>query len=748
MTSMPDSQVQVGYRKLFKSLLFIFVILIAGCKHTENISGSKSKDAIYPHGLSVEYIRKPDGVLIIDDHPEFAWEVPGSASAQTAYRLLVASSKDLIDNKVGDIWDSGKVMGNQSINVEFQGKKLEPGSTYFWKVKIWDANNKETPFSRSQRFTIGAKKDFITSSNSFQVDRIKPLAFRQTSNDSYFIDFGKAAFATLLFQYKSEISDTLTIHIGEQLVGDKINRTPGGTIRYQSIKVAVNPSRTEYLLDIIPDKRNTKPVAVQLPDSFPVLLPFRYVEIEGAKGDVKAEDFTQLFYHSYWDNSASHFTSSDSTLNAIWDLCKYSIKATTFAGVYVDGDRERIPYEADAYLNQLSHYTTDREYAMARQTIEYFMQHPTWPTEWQLHVALMFYADYMYTGNTELIEKYYDGLKHKSLMELRGEDGLISSENATPDFMKKLGFKNPKDKLKDIVDWPPAQKDTGWKLATEEGERDGFVFTPVNTVVNCFYYRNLEILAEFARVLNKPDETTDLMQLASQVKKSINDKLFDEKSGVYVDGVGTDHASLHSNMMALAFNIVPEEHVASVVDFIKSRGMACSVYGSQYLLEALYHAHESDYALQLMTATHDRSWYNMIEIGSTITLEAWDMKYKPNADWNHAWGATPANIIPRYLWGIQPKTPGYDTVVIKPQLGSLSSSSITVPTLRGQIKGRYTLDADETKSYHIEIPSNMSGEFYLEEETPAQVVLNGGEISVRDRTIRLQPGKNILQLFK
>ena len=29
----------------------------------------------------------------------------------------------------------------------------------------------------------------------------------------------------------------------------------------------------------------------------------------------------------------------------------------------------------------------------------------------------------------------------------------------------------------------------------------------------------------------------------------------------------------------------------------------------------------------------------MIRVGSTITLEAWDNKFKPNQDWNHAWGA-------------------------------------------------------------------------------------------------------------
>ncbi len=78
-------------------------------------------------------------------------------------------------------------------------------------------------------------------------------------------------------------------------------------------------------------------------------------------------------------------------------------------------------------------------------------------------------------------------------------------------------------------------------------------------------------------------------------------------------------------------------------------------------------------------ATHDRSWLNMISIGSTITLEAWDMKYKPNADWNHAGGAVPANIVSREMCGIKPKTPGATIVSIKPQLGKLSSTNIAVP---------------------------------------------------------------------
>lgn len=40
-------------------------------------------------------------------------------------------------------------------------------------------------------------------------------------------------------------------------------------------------------------------------------------------------------------------------LDELYDFCTYSIRATSFAGVYVDGDRERIPYEGDIYINML-----------------------------------------------------------------------------------------------------------------------------------------------------------------------------------------------------------------------------------------------------------------------------------------------------------------------------------------------------------------------------------------------------------
>ena len=717
-------------------------------KLEELIKKNSNEYRAAPTDLSIELIREPStDVKIYDLKPEFGWTVPLGSKFQGAYQILVASNKTDIDNNNGNVWDSGRVASTQSTNVEYASNPLEIGKTYYWKVRIWEQENRLVDYSDAQKFTIGKSDSYIISTeNKFVTTEVKPAKFSK-KEEAYILDFGKAAFATMDFTYNAKTQHTLTLHVGEMANDDgSVNRTPPkkSNIRYQEIKVDVKPGQTKYQIQVQTDERNTRPnKAVPLPDGFPPLVPFRYAEVEGAQNELKAEDFTQLTFHTYWDEEASSFGSNDNILNQVWDLCKYSIKATTFNGLYVDGDRERIPYEADAYLNQLSHYTTDREFAIGRRTIEYFMKNPTWPTEWQQHVPLLIYADYMYTGNTELIERYYKALKHKSLYELSNEDGLITSTKVDAVFMAKLGFpEGYKKPLTDIVDWPGA-KFNGSKT---KGERDGFVFKPYSTVINSFFYENMKIMAEFAKILGKTQEVLDFELRAAKAKKAVNEQMFDKERGIYVDGIGTDHASLHANMMPLAFGLVPEEHFESVVNYVKSRGMACSVYGAQFLMDGLYNAGEADYALDLLTDTSDRSWYNMIKIGSTITLEAWDNKYKNNLDWNHAWGAVPANVIPRGLWGIKPKTPGFGVALIKPQMSKLKNSEIEVPTVRGTIKAKYTYNGARLQTYEIEIPGNMVAEFSLNGLDGKDLIHNGEKVPSAFESIRLAPGKHTIQL--
>jgi len=330
----------------------------------------------------------------------------------------------------------------------------------------------------------------------------------------------------------------------------------------------------------------------------------------------------------------------------------------------------------------------------------------------------MAWQDYMHTGNKEFLSVMYDELKSKTLIALAREDGLISTTTGkvTPEFLNSI---NKSGGIQDIVDWPKGtakgSEQAGNAGPTPEGERDGYVFRDINTVVNSFHYHALVLMSNIAEILEKHEDRIFFTTNAEKVKKSILEKLFDNKRGIFVDGEGTDHSSLHSNMFPLAFNIVPSENINSVVDFIKSRGMACSVYGAQYLLEALYNAGEDNYALSLMNSKSKRSWYNMINVGSTMTTEAWDEYYKPNLTWNHAWGAAPANIIPRRLLGIEPIIAGFEKFRILPQPGNLKEINLKLPSIRGTIVCDLTI-GESSWEMVVSIPGNSIAEIWLPAE--------------------------------
>ena len=69
-------------------------------------------------------------------------------------------------------------------------------------------------------------------------------------------------------------------------------------------------------------------------------------------------------------------------------FCRYSVKVNTFNGDYAASERERMMYEADGSVHQMSHYAVDRAFRTARYTSENMIFHASWPTEWISHKHL------------------------------------------------------------------------------------------------------------------------------------------------------------------------------------------------------------------------------------------------------------------------------------------------------------------------------------------------------------------------
>ncbi|MBQ4287653.1 MAG: family 78 glycoside hydrolase catalytic domain [Bacteroidales bacterium] len=658
--------------------------------------------------------------LITSSNPTFSWIVPGTAkdTRQEAWRVIVAENeKDILEGK-GSLWDSGWMEDSQSTALRYGGPALKPSTAYWWSVKVKTNTEGESAWARPKAFfTAETLDDGATSGYPIVLDREKPVDIKELAGGIQQVDFGRTTFGRVeLTLFSGSDQDTVIVHLGERMGSDgRVWQKPPksvSSVRYSRYVVPLVKGRHTYEIQIRPDRRNTHvadrfPSAILMPDYIGEVTPFRWCEVEGYAHKLAKDDVTRLSAHYPFDDGAARFTCSDETLNQLWDLFHHSVKATSFLGVFVDGDRERIPYEYDSLIGQLCHYGSDSEYSLMRRTIDALFDFPTWPTEWILYDVVLAWNDYLYSGDKGMLEKYYTRMKAHGLDALRQKNGFISTTlGQSPEFLASIGRKEP---IKDIVDWPHSSM-LGLKQG-EGGEDDGYVYTDYITVVNALYYKDMILLGEMARVLGKDAEAAKYASDAAAFKKLFNKTLFNKKRGVYVDGIGTDHASLHANMFPVYCGLVEPKNFPGVARFIESRGLKCSIFGAQILMDAVYDSGLQDYGMKLMTSKDLRSWYNTIRIGSTISIEAWDDSFKPNQDWNHIAGAVPGNIIPFKMMGISPLEPGFSKARVKPQTAGLKHAEMVLPTIKGPV----SLEIDSSNGYRmtLETPANMTAEVWL-----------------------------------
>ena len=531
---------------------------------------------------------------------------------------------------------------------------------------------------------------------------VAPSAITKNDAGNYLVDFGRAAFGWVEVNASTEVEGAA----GEKLTEKhSVDIIPFCAIRgakvYAPRSVETAFKRLQFKTELFSRGR-----CLSFPRELGEIMPMRYLEIQPGAFEPSKANVRMVALEYPYNETESGFSSDNPVLDDIYDLCKYTLRACTFAGMYMDGDRERLPYEADAYVTQLSNYAMSSDYDVSRATCDYLMPYSTWPTEYRQISVLMNWAYWMWSGHDDLIAKHYDKLKNEKLMERfrRAGDGLLE----TGGEMLRGAYEGAAD----IADWPPP-------------ERHGFEFRKVNAVVNAYYYIGLRQMAEIAAHLGKEADAAAFRARSSQVYESFQKAFFNESSGVYVDGEGAEHASIHANSLAVVAGLVPEDRIQSVGEYLSKQEMKCSVYFAQHFLEALFKTGYGARAVALMTADNDRSWAGMLKSGATLTKESWNESVNANVDWNHTWGAAAINILARCLAGVTPVKPGFEAVRIEPKPAGLSHFNAKVPTGKGPVEIRC---------------ERINGKYEYEIKTPAEA-----EIVISGRVSKVSPGKYVFR---
>jgi alpha-L-rhamnosidase len=130
---------------LLRKKYIVFGILLAFVF----LSFSFSEKTIHIDRLSCEYRADPLG--IDTPRPRLSWVLFSDirGQSQTAYQILVASSEDKLNRSDVDLWNSGKVISRQSLNIEYAGRPLKSRSRCFWKVRVWGKRGKVSHWSKT-----------------------------------------------------------------------------------------------------------------------------------------------------------------------------------------------------------------------------------------------------------------------------------------------------------------------------------------------------------------------------------------------------------------------------------------------------------------------------------------------------------------------------------------------------------------------------------------------------------------------
>lgn len=477
------------------------------------------------------------------------------------------------------------------------------------------------------------------STPALSVYRKEPMSVQQIAEGHYLIDFGQEITGQFELMARGESGQQVEIRFGEELQPD------GSSVRFE---MRCNCRYVETWT-LSGGNDTLEPFEYKA---------FRYVEVIGPAGAVQTDSFVAIVRHYPLDEEACRFESEDEILKQIWDICKLGVQLCA-QETYVDcPSREKGQYLGDNTVIGHTHMYISGDMRMFKKAIRdfalsvqvcpgllavapgNFMQEIA---DFSLQWPMQLLNYYKHSGDLPFLKEMYpvaEGILQYFRKYVR-TDGLLESV---------------KEKW-NLVDWPQNLRDD-YDFPLTRPVSDG-----CHNVINAFYYGCIKTIQEIRDILGV--EYNDQLP---QLKQSFVRAFYRTDLKLFADSVGSNHASLHANMLPLLFGIAPADSVDAILSLISRKRLSCGVQMSYFLLKALSVHGKTDLIYELIMCEDERSWVNMVREGATSCFEAWGKEQKWNTSLCHGWASAPIPVLIEDIIGLKPNKPGWTEIKFAPRI--------------------------------------------------------------------------------
>jgi alpha-L-rhamnosidase len=438
---------------------------------------------------------------------------------------------------------------------------------------------------------------------------------------------------------------------------------------------------------------------------------FRYAEVRGA--DPVVVSLTAKVAHSAVDRAESAFDAGNELLAQIHENSRRAI-LNNYHGVPTDTPTyEKNGWTGDAQLTaEAALYSFDAgrffgkwlgDFADAQRAdgeVPPIVPTSDWgysdgPKEggilspnpgWDCAYVFLPWWLYRYRGDERPLREHYEGMKGVVASLLTWSDGYVLEEG--------------------LGDWlAPGPTPTETRPRPPEGP---------GVTSTAYLARMVEVVVAAAELLGRERDRERFATLAESVRDALNDAFLDGEAGVYRTGEAEEYRQT-SNVVPLAFDFVPDDAEAAVVDRLvadvreRDAHLNTGILGTKHLLPVLTDHGHADLAYEVATQTTYPSWGNWVENGATALYEAWELSARSRD--HHMFGAIDEWFY-RDLAGVRPADPGFETVAVSPVVPEgLDSVRATVDTVRGPVSVAWA--DEEAFTLDLTVPGNTSAHVAL-----------------------------------